>query len=54
MGAGVRVGLLPQEVPEALPGTVYDIVASGGQGHLDLLQRYHQLTCAWARGTSPA
>ena len=43
-GAEVRVSLLPQEVPEALPGTVYDIVASGGQGHLDLLHQYHELT----------
>jgi ATP-binding cassette subfamily F protein uup len=43
-GAELRISLLPQEVPEALPGTVYDIVASGGQGHLDLLHQYHELT----------
>lgn len=43
-GPGLRVSLLPQIVPDALPGTVYDVVASGGQGHLDLLRRYHQLT----------
>jgi len=42
--AGTRVALLPQDVPDALPGTVYDVVASGGQGHLDLLRQYHDLT----------
>jgi ATP-binding cassette subfamily F protein uup len=42
--ADTRVSLLPQEVPEDLPGTVYDIVASGGQEHLELLQQYHDLT----------
>ncbi len=49
-GPEVRVSLLPQEVPEALPGTVYDIVASGGQGHLDLLHQYHELTMRLAHG----
>jgi ABC transport system ATP-binding/permease protein len=42
--SGARVGLLPQDVPDALPGTVLDIVASGGQHHLDLLRQYHALT----------
>jgi ATP-binding cassette subfamily F protein uup len=37
-------------VPDALPGTVYDIVASGGQGHLELLRQYHDLTVQMARG----
>jgi ATP-binding cassette subfamily F protein uup len=49
-GAELRISLLPQEVPEALPGTVYDIVASGGQGHLDLLHQYHELTMRLAHG----
>jgi ATP-binding cassette subfamily F protein uup len=49
-GTEVRVSLLPQEVPEALPGTVYDIVASGGQGHLDLLHQYHELTMQLTHG----
>lgn len=49
--AGVRVSLLPQEVPNALPGTVYDVVASGGQQHLDLLHRYQELTVALARNS---
>ncbi len=49
-GAEVRVSLLPQEVPEALPGTAYDIVASGGQGHLDVLHQYHELTMQLSHG----
>jgi ATP-binding cassette subfamily F protein uup len=48
--AGARVGLLPQDVPDTLPGSVYDIVASGGQGHLDLLHQYHELTVRLAKG----
>jgi ABC transport system ATP-binding/permease protein len=39
----IRISLLPQDVPDNLPGTVYDIVASGGQAHLKLLQQYHDL-----------
>ena len=48
---GTRVSLLPQDVPEALPGTIYDVVASGGQGHLDLLRQYHELTVQLAHGS---
>ena len=48
--AGVRVSLLPQEVPDALPGTVYDIVASGGQQYLEMLRKYHDLTIQLAHG----
>jgi ABC transport system ATP-binding/permease protein len=47
---GARVSLLPQEVPETLPGTVYEIVASGGQQHLNVLRQYHDLTVQLARG----
>jgi ABC transport system ATP-binding/permease protein len=50
VNAGARVSLLPQDVPDALPGTVYDVVASGGQGHLDLLRQYHDLTVSMAHG----
>lgn len=46
---GTRVGLLPQEVPDALPGTVYDVVASGGPQHMESLRRYHELTMQLAR-----
>jgi ATP-binding cassette subfamily F protein uup len=40
----MRVSLLPQEVPDELPGQVYHIVASGGREHIDLLEQYHDLT----------
>ncbi|MGV8057188.1 MAG: ATP-binding cassette domain-containing protein [Smithellaceae bacterium] len=40
----VHVSLLPQDVPEDMSGTVYDIVAAGGWKHLDLLRSYHDLT----------
>jgi ATP-binding cassette subfamily F protein uup len=39
----VRISIMPQDV-EDLPGTIYDIIASGGQKHLDLLHAYHDLT----------
>ena len=39
----VRVSLMPQDI-EDLPGSIYDVVASGGQMHLDLLHLYHELT----------
>ena len=40
----LRIAMLPQEVPDDLPGTVYDVVASGSQEHLDLLREYRALT----------
>ncbi len=45
---GMRTGLLPQEVPEDLPGSVYSVVASGGRQHLELLRQYHDLTARLA------
>lgn len=39
----IRVSLMPQDIPD-LTGTVYDVVAAGGQMHLDLLHTYHELT----------
>ncbi len=39
----VKVALLPQDVPDDLPGTVYDVVASGGKLQTDLLGEYHEL-----------
>ncbi|MGP8154698.1 MAG: ATP-binding cassette domain-containing protein [Smithella sp.] len=38
----VRISIMPQNV-EDIPGSVYDVVASGGQKHLDLLRSYHDL-----------
>jgi len=49
-----RVGLLPQDVLDSLPGTVYDIVASGGQEHLDSLHQYHELTMRLSHGGAGA
>jgi ATP-binding cassette subfamily F protein uup len=41
---GVRISLLPQEVPDNLPGTVYDVTAQGNGEHLEMLQAYSALT----------
>ncbi len=46
----VRVAMLPQEVPNNLPGTVYDIVASGSLEHVGLLSEYHELTFQISHG----
>jgi ABC transport system ATP-binding/permease protein len=48
--AATRVSLLPQDVPDTLPGTVYEVVASGGHEHLELLRQYHDLTTQLAHG----
>ena len=40
----VSVAMLPQDVPDGLEGTVYDVVASGGMEHARLLREYHDLT----------
>ncbi|MCX5824901.1 MAG: ATP-binding cassette domain-containing protein, partial [Deltaproteobacteria bacterium] len=45
----VRIAMLPQDVPDDLPGTVYDVVAAGGSEHLELLREYHVLTLQMAR-----
>jgi ATP-binding cassette subfamily F protein uup len=47
----VRIAMLPQDVPDDLLGTVYDVVASGGQEHTDLLREYHGLTLQIARNS---
>jgi ABC transport system ATP-binding/permease protein len=52
--AETRVALLPQDVPDDLPGTVYDIVASGGQENLELLRQYHSLAGQLAHGGDAA
>ncbi len=40
----IKIAMLPQEVPEDLPGTVYDVVASGGREHMELLRKHQDLT----------
>ena len=49
---GIRVALLPQDIPDDLPGSVYDVVASGGQEHMDLLRQYHELATQLAGGSN--
>jgi ABC transport system ATP-binding/permease protein len=39
----IRTAMLPQDVPDDLAGTVYDVVASGGREHIELLKEYHDL-----------
>ena len=45
-----RISLMPQDV-EDISGCVYDVVASGGQKHLDLLRAYHDLTIQMAHSS---
>lgn len=40
---GVKVALLPQEVPTGMKGSVFDIVLSGLGGEVKLLADYHQI-----------
>jgi ATP-binding cassette subfamily F protein uup len=46
----VSIAMLPQDVPDDLPGTVFDVVASGGQEHVELIREYHDLSHHMARG----
>jgi ABC transport system ATP-binding/permease protein len=45
----VRVALMPQDI-ENLPGTIYNVVASGSQNNLDLLREYHDLSVQLTHG----
>ncbi|OPY64189.1 MAG: ABC transporter ATP-binding protein uup [Syntrophorhabdaceae bacterium PtaU1.Bin034] len=45
----VRAALLPQDVPDDVQGTVYDVVASGGREYAELLREYHEITLQIAR-----
>jgi ATP-binding cassette subfamily F protein uup len=44
LAAGAVVAMLPQEVPDDLPGTVYQVIASRGHAHSELLGEYNSLT----------
>ena len=46
-----RVALLPQDVPDAVEGGVYDVVASGRQEHRELLREYHDLSFRIGQGS---
>ncbi|MBP7230796.1 MAG: ATP-binding cassette domain-containing protein [Syntrophaceae bacterium] len=48
----IRIALMPQDIGD-LPGTVYDVVASGNQIHLDLLHAYHNLTSQMTHSDEP-
>jgi len=48
--AELRVAMLPQDVPDNLQGTIYDVVASGGREHMEMLREYHDLTLQMSRG----
>ena len=47
----VKIAMLPQDVPDDLPGTVYDVVASGGREDVKLLREYRDLTVQIARNS---
>jgi ATP-binding cassette subfamily F protein uup len=47
---GVRIASLPQEVPQALPGTVFEFVSGGLGSIVDLLLEYHSLSSRLASG----
>ena len=49
-GGDVRIAMLPQDVPDDVPGTVYDVVAAGCREHVELLREYHELSHQIARG----
>jgi len=50
----IGIALLPQDVPDGVTGSVYDVVASGCQQHIELLREYHELTSQISRGRSSA
>jgi ATP-binding cassette subfamily F protein uup len=47
---GLVLASLPQEVPVALSGTVFDVVADGLGAAAGLLSRYHALNDRYAQG----
>ncbi|MCX5807326.1 MAG: ATP-binding cassette domain-containing protein [Proteobacteria bacterium] len=48
----VKTAMLEQDVPDDLPGTIYDVVAAGGQEHVELLREYHDLTLEITRSSN--
>ena len=51
---GVRTALLPQEVPDEIPGTVFDVIAGGLKEHNDLITEYHTVSKKLSRASTPA
>ena len=51
---GLRVDALDQEVPQDLSGTVFEIVAAGLGGMVDLLREYHSVSLRLSQGDTGA
>ena len=51
---GLRIALLDQEVPQDLSGTVFETVASGLGGMVDLLKEYHSVGFRMSHGDAGA
>ncbi len=51
---GLRIALLDQEVQQDLSGTVFDVVAAGLSGMVDLLTEYHSVTNRLSQGDEGA
>ncbi|MBI4848821.1 MAG: ATP-binding cassette domain-containing protein [Nitrospirae bacterium] len=51
---GLRIASLEQEVPQALSGTVFETVASGLGGMVDLLSDYHAVSYRLTHGDADA
>jgi len=47
-----KIAILPQDIPDELTGTVYDVVASGGQDDTELLREYHDITLRITRNNN--
>ncbi len=50
--SGLRMGFLPQEVPQDIKGTVFEIIAEGLGDRGKLLTEYHQISCKLAQDES--
>ena len=50
---GLRQGVLEQEVPGAMPGTVFDVVAGGIGGLGQLVAEYHAFVARMAADDDP-
>jgi len=51
---GLRVTELPQDVPEGIRGTSFEVIASGCEGLADLLLSYHQAAGSLEQGDTAA
>ncbi|HEY9753567.1 MAG TPA: ATP-binding cassette domain-containing protein [Oculatellaceae cyanobacterium] len=42
--SAVKIAMLPQDVPDDVTGSIYDVVAAGNPENIGLLHEYHELT----------